>query len=58
VSFQLGCSDACADAQFSAVLCESPGVAREFIGDHDARFMADAVNNLSKDAFGCLLITP
>ena len=33
-------------------------VAGEFIGDHDAWFIADAVNNLPQKAFGRLLITP
>jgi len=33
-------------------------VAGEFIGDHDARFIADVVNNLPEESFGRVLITP
>ncbi len=33
-------------------------VASQLIGDHDAWFITDAVNNLPKEAFGRLLIAP
>ena len=33
-------------------------IAGQLVGDHNARFMADTVNNLPKEAFGRLLITP
>jgi hypothetical protein len=39
-----------------SVLANRGWVAGQFIGDHDARFIADAVNNLPQEAFGRLLI--